>query len=125
MFPTRLSPTKNANANFVEQFGLENIGLQLWKTRCSNPRLDLIYYDAATKTIKKIERCQSVLKNFFSDVDYEIETSFYDTIIAKFVDYNLVNGWYYNPSRGKIIYNNSNNIYIIYMNNFFNYLNRI
>ena len=59
---------KNISIPFkTDQF----IGLQLWKTRCNNPRLDLVVYGIESKEIYVIHNCLSYLRIHVCDLSFD------------------------------------------------------
>jgi len=50
----------------------EFIGLQLWKTRCNNPRLDLVVYGIQSKEIFLIHNCLTYLRTHVCDLNFEL-----------------------------------------------------
>ena len=78
IFPAKLklknSPkfTEKRKANNKIPFETDEfIGLQLWKTRCNNPRLDLIVYGIGSKQIYLIHNCLSFLRSHVCDLEFD------------------------------------------------------
>jgi hypothetical protein len=84
LFPSKMSPVDktvaeatNSNKN---KFSYDNsyVGLQIWKTRCNNPRLDLVVYNETKQCIEIIKDCKIFLKLFKCDFKDTIE---FDSLI--------------------------------------------
>jgi len=74
LFPSKLvqiNKTDQYINSSKKQFSSDNsyIGLQIWKTRCNNPRLDLVVFNETKKSIEIIKDCKLFLKLYNCDLN--------------------------------------------------------
>jgi hypothetical protein len=100
IFPSKLTAFDNAPAAIVAELGNDVIGVQFLRTRCANPRLDMLCYDMVKKIIFINKRCPKFLKHYYSDVLFELSTTEYQEMIDAYVLFVISNSLYYDPSRG-------------------------
>jgi hypothetical protein len=100
VFPCKLIAIPNTPEKVIEQVGEEVIALQIFRTRCSAPRLDLACYDPTTNKIIWHQRCTNIFRYYYCDTLFDMDNSEYIKIIQVFIDYIIETGLYYDPSRG-------------------------
>ena len=78
IFPTKLKLKKGSTFSEKRKVNIkipfetdEFLGLQLWKTRCNNPRLDLVVYGIKSKEIFLIHNCLSFLRSHVCDLEFD------------------------------------------------------
>jgi hypothetical protein len=100
VFPCRLVALPNTPEKIIEQVGTEVIAIQLFRTRCSTPRVDLACYDAESNKIIWHKRCTSIFRYYYSDTLFEMDNADYEKIKQVYIDFIIDSGLYYDPTRG-------------------------
>ena len=100
VFPAKLTQIKNCDKKIVALIGNNKIGIQIWKTRCSSPVLNLVTFDLEKKIVERFPKCTKILKNYYSDLSYKMDERSYSEMISAYTQYIEANRLYYDPKRG-------------------------
>jgi hypothetical protein len=82
LFPSKLIKIEdkekvltNSNSTKAKKFSFENsyVALQIWKTRCNSPRIDIVVFNENIQQIEIIKDCKSFLKLFKCDLNLSFE----------------------------------------------------
>jgi len=57
------------------------IGIQIWRTRCSKPRIDMIVYDVPLHKTYIITNCTNFLKTHYCDFSFALKPDQYDLMM--------------------------------------------
>ena len=85
VFPSRLKMISNDEDGVIID-NEELIGIQLWKTRCSKPRTDLLMYSVKSNTVTLLKNCIPFLKKHYCDLSYVFLTEQYE----KMMEYKFI-----------------------------------
>jgi hypothetical protein len=78
VFPAKLSKIKDEE-KYLNTETL--IGVQIWKTRCNKPRIDLLVYNLTKKTTYLINNCISILSKHYCDFSFALTDVQYEEMI--------------------------------------------